>query len=261
VSGIDGGADGGPFRLDGRVAVVTGASRNVGLEIARTFAAAGARVVMAARDAGLLGARAAEIRDQTGAAVMAVAADVTSVADTDRLVATVLEAYPQVDVLVNNAYASGGTFGRHVLDIEDEAWDITFRANVLGPFRLCRGFGRGMLAGRGGAIINVLSGSAFQPTPQNTPYGATKAALWAMTRYLSLELAPMVRVNALVPGLTMSETGGPPAGPVADSLLAMVPMGRAGRPEEVARAALYLASDAASYTSGTALFVNGGRLW
>jgi NAD(P)-dependent dehydrogenase (short-subunit alcohol dehydrogenase family) len=74
-------------------------------------------------------------------------------------------------------------------------------------------------------------------------------------------LAPAIRVNALVPGLTMSETGGPSAGPVADSLLAMVPMGRAGRPEEVARAALYLASDAASYTSGTALFVNGGRLW
>jgi NAD(P)-dependent dehydrogenase (short-subunit alcohol dehydrogenase family) len=253
--------EGCPFRLDGRVAVVTGASRNVGLEIARAFAAAGAGVVMAARDADQLGARAAEIRDQTGAAVMAVAADVTSVADTDRLISRVLDAYPQVDVLVNNAYASGNTFGRHVLDIEDEAWDITFRANVLGPFRLCRGFGRSMLAGRGGAIINVLSGSAFQPTWQNTPYGSTKAALWAMTRYLSVELAPAVRVNALVPGLTMSETGGPPAGPVADSLLAMVPMGRAGRPEEVARAALYLASEAASYTSGTALFVNGGRLW
>ena len=250
-----------PFHLDGKVAVVTGASRNVGLEIARTFAAAGARVVMAARDADRLGARAAEIRDQTGAAVMPVAADVTSVADTDRLVCRVLEAYPQVDVLVNNAYASGNTFGTHVLDVDDEAWDITFRANVLGPFRLCRGFGKGMLAGHGGTIINVLSGSAFQPTWQNTPYGSTKAALWSMTRCLAVELAPAVRVNALVPGLTMSDTGGPPPGAVADSLLAMVPMRRAGRPEEVARAALYLASDAASYTSGTALFVNGGRLW
>ena len=115
-----------------------------------------------------------------------------------------------------------------MLDIEDEAWEITFRANVLGPFRLCRGFGRGMLAAGGGVIINVLSGSAFQPTWQNAPYGSTKAALWAMTRYLSVELAPAIRVNALVPGLTMSETGGPQAGPVADSLLAMVPMGRAG---------------------------------
>ena len=250
-----------PFRLDGKVAIVTGASRNVGLEIARTFAAAGAAVVMTARDADRLGARATEVRDETGAAVLPVAADVTSAEDTDRLVSRVLDAYPQVDVLVNNAYASGSTFGTHVLDIEDEAWDITFRANVLGPFRLCRGFGKGMLAGRGGAIINVLSGSAFQPTRQNAPYGSTKAALWAMTRYLAVELAPDVRVNALVPGLTISDTGGPPAGPVVDSLLAMVPMGRAGRPEEVARAALYLASDAASYTSGTALFVNGGRLW
>jgi NAD(P)-dependent dehydrogenase (short-subunit alcohol dehydrogenase family) len=106
-----------------------------------------------------------------GAAVTPVAADVTSVADTDRLVSRVLEAYPQVDVLVNNAYASGDTFGRHVLDVEDEAREITFRANVLGPFRLCRGFGKGMVSGQG------------------------------------------------------------------------------------------VASDAASYTSGTALFVNGGRLW
>src|SRR5258706_7073872 len=88
-----------PFRLDGKVAVVTGASRNVGLEIARTFAAAGAGVVMAARDAGRLGARAAEVRDQTGAAVTPVAADVTSVADTDRLLSPGLEAYPQGDVL------------------------------------------------------------------------------------------------------------------------------------------------------------------
>lgn len=257
---VSGGEDD-PFRLDGKVAVVTGASRNVGLEIARTFAAAGAEVVMAARGADRLRARAAEIRDQTGAAVMPVPADVISVADTDRLVSRVLDAYPQVDVLVNNAYASGNTFGTHVLDVGDDAWEITFRANVLGPFRLCRGFGRGMLAGHGGAIVNVLSGSAFQPTRQNTPYGSTKAALWAMTRYLAVELAPAVRVNALVPGLTMSDTGGPPSGPVVDSLLAMVPMRRAGRPEEVARAALYLASDAASYTSGTALFVNGGRLW
>ena len=144
---------------------------------------------MAARDADRLRARAAEIRDQTGAAVLPVTADVTSVADTDRLVSRVLDAYSQVDVLVNNAYASGNTFGRHVLDIDDEAWEITFRANVLGPFRLCRGFGQGMLAAGGGVIINVLSGSAFQPTWQNTPYGSTKAALWAMTRYLSVELA------------------------------------------------------------------------
>jgi NAD(P)-dependent dehydrogenase (short-subunit alcohol dehydrogenase family) len=177
-----------PFRLDGKVAVVTGASRNVGLEISRTFAAGGATVVMAARDADRLSARATEIMDETG-------------------------------------------------------------------------FGKGMLAGRGGAVINVLSGSAFQPTWQNSAYGSTKAALWTMTRYLAVELAPAVRVNALVPGLTMSDTGGPPAGPVVDSLLAMVPMRRPGRPDEVARAALYLASDAASYTSGTALFVNGGRLW
>jgi NAD(P)-dependent dehydrogenase (short-subunit alcohol dehydrogenase family) len=251
----------GTFRLDGKVAVVTGASRNVGLEIAREFASAGAAVVMVARDEQRLEARAAEVRAETGAEIVPLAADVTRRDDTDVLADAVAARFDQVDVLVNNAYASGNTYGTHVLDIDDSAWEQTFHANVLGPFRLCRAFGRRMIAGRGGAIINVLSGSAFLPTPQNTPYGATKAALWSMTRYLALELAPSIRVNALCPGLTMSDTGGPPPGPVVDGLLAMVPMGRAGHPREVARGARYLASDEASYTSGTVLFVNGGRLW
>jgi len=251
----------GPFRLDGKVAVVTGASRNVGLEISRAFALAGAGVVMVARDGERLSARADEVRAESGAWVVPVVADVGVREDTDALVAAAFAEFDHVDVLVNNAYASGNTFGTHVLDIDDEAWDVTYRANVLGPFRLCSAFGRRMLAGRGGNIVNVLSGSAFQPTPEVTPYGATKAALWTMTRYLAVELAPRIRVNALCPGLTMSETGGPPAGPVVDRLAALVPMGRAGHPREVAYGALYLASDAASYTSGTVLFANGGRLW
>jgi NAD(P)-dependent dehydrogenase (short-subunit alcohol dehydrogenase family) len=121
----------GAFRLDGKVTVVTGASKNVSLEIARTFAAVGAEVVMVARAADRLAGRAAEIWAQSGASVTPVAADVTSRADTDELMSRVLDVHSQVDVLVNNAYASGETFGRHVLDVGDDAWEITFRANVL----------------------------------------------------------------------------------------------------------------------------------
>jgi NAD(P)-dependent dehydrogenase (short-subunit alcohol dehydrogenase family) len=108
----------------------------------------------------------------------------------------------------------------------------------------------------GGSIINVLSGSGFLPTPHATPYGATKSALWMMTRYMSQELAPKIRVNALIPGLAMSDTGGPHEGPVTEYITTLVPMGRAGHPREVAPAAVYLASDASSYTNGTARFVN-----
>lgn len=249
------------LRLDGKVVVITGASKNLGLEVARACAEAGATVVMVARSAELLEQRRAEIEKETGQRIIGLVGDVSNKGSVAELIDTVHAEFPQIDVLVNNAYSSGDTYGTPVLDIGDGPWEETFYANVMGPYWLISGFGKPMLAGCGGSIINVLSGSAFQPTPQNTPYGASKSALWMMTRYMSQELAPKIRVNALIPGLTMSDTGGPPSGPVTDHFAALVPMQRAAHPREVAPAAVYLASDASSYTSGTALFVNGGRLW
>ena len=124
------------------------------------------------------------------------------------------------------------------------------------------GLGKRMRAGNGGSVINVLSGSGFLPVPGNLPYGSSKAALWMMTRYLAVECAPAVRVNALVPGLVMSETGGPKMSERIEKVfMPQIPMGRSGKPTEVAPAALYLASDASSYTTGTVLFANGGRPW
>jgi NAD(P)-dependent dehydrogenase (short-subunit alcohol dehydrogenase family) len=249
------------FRLDGKVAVVTGASRNVGLEITRAFAEAGATVVGVARDGRLLEERLASISVATGARVIPKAADVMDSASTTRLVEDVHREFDAIDVLVNNAYSAGGAYGSSIFEIPDEDFHDTFAGNVLGPYRLCRGFGRRMMEGRGGSIVNVLSGSGFLPVPGVMPYGATKAALWMMTRYLAVEAAPKVRVNGLCPGLTMSETGGPPMNDHMQALLDIIPMGRAGHPAEVASAALYLASDAAAYTTGALLVVNGGRSW
>jgi NAD(P)-dependent dehydrogenase (short-subunit alcohol dehydrogenase family) len=249
------------LRLEDKVVVVTGASKNLGLEVARACAEAGATVVMVARGADLLEQRRTEIEEETGQRIIGLVGDVSNKASVTDLVDTVHAEFPQVDALVNNAAAHGGTHGTPVLEIADRPWEETFYANVMGPYWLISGFGKPMLAGRGGSIINVLSGSGFLPTPHATPYGATKSALWMMTRYMSQELAPKIRVNALIPGLTMSDTGGPREGPATEYMTTLVPMGRAGHPREVAPAAVYLASDASSYTNGTALFVNGGRLW
>jgi NAD(P)-dependent dehydrogenase (short-subunit alcohol dehydrogenase family) len=249
------------FRLDGKVAVVTGASRHIGLEITRAFAEAGGTVVAVARSAELLEQRADEVRRATGATVITCSADVCDRDSTQRLVDDVHDRFTQIDVLVNNAYAAGDTIGVPAFEIPDRDWEVTIAGNIMGPYRLCAGFGRRMLAGRGGSIINVLSGSGFLPTRWVTPYGSTKSALWMMTRYLANEVAPTVRVNALCPGLTMSDTGGPPLDDNIQRILDMVPMGRAGRPEEVAPAAVYLASDASSFTTGALLMVNGGRAW
>jgi NAD(P)-dependent dehydrogenase (short-subunit alcohol dehydrogenase family) len=230
------------FRLDGKVAVVTGASKNIGLEISRAFAESGATVVMAARSRNNLERRAAAIRTDTGAPVERVAADVSTESGVAELIQFVHERFDQAHVRVNNAYASGDTQQLDVLDIPDSACDATYAANVLGPFRLIRGLGRRMATGQGGSVINVLSGSAFLPTPKVISYGATKAALWAMTRYLSVELAPRVRVNGLCPGLTMSDVGGPSgSADFVHHLESLVPLGRAAHPTEVAPAAVYLA--------------------
>ena len=249
------------FRLNGKIAVVTGASKNIGLEITRAFAEAGATVIAVARASGPLEQCARAISGSTGATVRPISADVTDRDSVENLIAVVHEQFDQVDILVNNAFSPGNSFGVPIFEIPDKDWEDTFAGNVLGPYRLCRGFGARMLEGRGGNIINVLSGAGFQPLRGVAPYGASKSAMWMMTKYLALEAAPKVRVNALCPGLTMSDSGGPLLDADITRLLEQVPFGRAGHPSEVAPAAVYLASDAASFTTGALLFVNGGRAW
>ncbi len=257
------------LRLDGKNTVVTGASKNIGFSISQAFAEAGASVLMVARGQDWLETRAQQIRDATGATVHTCVADVASEQDVDRLVAYAHEVYDQVDCLVNNA-ANTASPGKPIFEIPDQAFEDAFATNVLGPYRLIRGLGPRMEAGRGGSIINVLSGAGFIPVKGYQAYGASKAALWMLTRYLAIDCAPTkVRANALVPGVTGSDTEGAVANtrrrtgdPTAEpESLRTVPMGRMGHPDEVAPAAVYLASDAASYTTGTVVFVNGGRPW
>ena len=246
------------LRLDGRIAVVSGASRNIGLAAARALGEAGAHVVMLARDAERLEKAAAEVAESTGATVTTRAVDVSREADCAALVNWLGAEFDQVDVLVNNAHSTGErTAG--VLDVRADDWSATLATNLLAPYRLCAGLVPAMIAGRGGSVINVISGAAFRPRGTSLAYGASKAALWSMTQYLAQFCAPKVRVNGLVPGLVQSESGGPVGDDLLPRYLPEIPMGRVGRPEEIAPAIVYLASDAASYTTGSLMWVNGGR--
>jgi len=246
------------LRLDGKVAVVSGASRNIGLAAARALAEAGAHVVMLARDDERLRTVAAEIARQTGATVTPRACDVSSDAGLDGVVDWLGAEFGQVDVLLNNAHSTGNRTAP-VLLVTPEDWTATLSTNLLGPYRLCAGLIPAMMDGRGGSVINMISGAAFRPRGTSLAYGATKAALWSMTQYLAQFCAPKVRVNGLVPGLVQSETGGPAGDDLLARYMPEIPLGRVGRPEEIAPAIVYLASDASSYTTGSLMWVNGGR--
>lgn len=245
------------FRLDGQVALITGASRNIGAAVSRAFAAAGADLLLVARDRHRLSTFADSVRAESGRRVEHLAIDIRNPEAASTVSAYADRVLPPVSVLINNAFSAG--VRGPILDAQADVWTDVLEANLLAPFRLCQEFGRRMLAGDGGSIINVVSGSGLLPTRHNGPYGTSKAALWMLTRYLAVEAAPLVRVNALCPGL-VSESG-QPRSEAARDIIADVPMGRVARPEEVAGAAVYLASPAASYTTGELLVVNGGRPW
>jgi NAD(P)-dependent dehydrogenase (short-subunit alcohol dehydrogenase family) len=246
------------MRLDGRVAVVSGASQNIGLEASRALAGVGAHVVMLARDAARLNAAAADVAEATGATVTPRAFDVSREEDTAAVVEWLGQEFGQVDVLLNNA-ATTGTRNLSVLEASPAEWSANLSTNLLGPYQLCAGLIPAMLEGRGGSVINVISGAAFRPRGSVLAYGASKAAFWATTQYLAHFCAPKVRVNGLVPGLVQTGTGITDADDVAARYMPEIPMGRVGRPEEIAPAIVYLASDASSYTTGSLMWVNGGR--
>ena len=251
------------LRLDGQVALVAGASKNIGAAIAASYARAGADVLLVARGEDRLRAVADSIRELApDRRIEILAADVR---DGDAIASHALESFGRVDTVVNNALDAGLEEGLNVLDVPDATWERVFAINLFAPLRLTRALARTMSHG---SVINVVSGSGLLPNsapgplpaPTMAPYGVSKGALWTLTRYLAAELAPNIRVNALCPGLT-SEGGGMRDEEPYERLLrsGAVPMNRIARPEEIAGAAVYLASSAASYTTGELLVCNGGR--
>jgi NAD(P)-dependent dehydrogenase (short-subunit alcohol dehydrogenase family) len=248
------------INLEGKVAIVTGASRGIGEAIARAFAASGAKVVLAARKIEGLETVARSINEAHAGSALAVAAHTGKESDCAALVSAAEKKFGKVDVLVNNA-ATNPYFGTF-LDVDMGAWDKTFEVNVKGYFWMTREVVKHLRARNApGSIVHVASVAGLMAAPLQGVYGMTKAAILSMMKTLAFELAGSnIRVNAIAPGFV--DTRFAAAIVQNDALVAKVkertPMARVATPDEIAGAALYLASDAATYTTGHCLTVDGG---
>jgi 3-oxoacyl-[acyl-carrier protein] reductase len=245
-------------RLEGKTAVVTGAAAGIGRAIAARFAAEGATVVAVDRREEDL-VRTAEAIAAGGGRVQAMREDVGASGAADRIVETCLNAFGALDVLVNNA----GIGGSHeLLETSDEEWDRFVLVNLTSVFRLCRRAVAEMCTGHGGRIINISSVFAAVAYPGTTSYSAAKAALIALTRSIAVDYAGRgVTVNAIAPGLIVTDmTRERLQGNqrYRTLMLDSTPLGRPGSPEDVAGAALFLASDDATFITGQVLTVDGG---
>ena len=251
------------FRLDGQVAVVTGAGKGIGRAIAIGLAEAGADVALASRTQTDLDAVAEEIR-ALGRRALPLATDATDMAALERLADQTISKLGKLTIWVNNAGGIPDGTPRYLTRTPEENFDAQIALNLKAVW-MGSSIAAQKMAEDGGVIVNISSRAAFGPQVKNGPYGASKAAVNSLTSTLSVEAAPKIRVNAVAPGPVPTENFdecmGTDTDEKRDKLLEMigVPLGRYGTPEDIAAAVVYLASPASSWVTGQCLYVTGGR--
>jgi NAD(P)-dependent dehydrogenase (short-subunit alcohol dehydrogenase family) len=249
------------LRLDGKAALITGASRGIGQAIALSFAAAGASVMLSSRKADALTESAAAINAATGEGAGPVAWHVANAGDPEQAeacVAATVDAFGSIDILVNNA-ATNPYYGP-IIELDTGRADKTVRVNQTGYLEWAQSAWRAGMADHGGVILNLASIGGMTVEGGIGWYNVTKAAVIHLTSQLAGELGPAVRVNALAPGLVKTEFARALWELGEEAISKRLPLRRLGVPEDVANAALFLCSDAASWITGQTLVVDGGSL-
>lgn len=242
------------IRLDGQVALVTGASKGIGKAIAKTLAEAGAQVVLSSRKQDALEAAAADIDGETSV-FAANAGDPDAAA---ACVAHTVDTFGRVDILVNNA-ATNPYMGRPI-EIDLPRYDKTWEVNLRGPLVWAQECWNASMQDNGGAVINIASIGGMSVEPGIGIYNTTKAALIHLTKVLAADLSPGVRVNAIAPGLVKTDMAKALWETGEEQIAKRTPLHRLGEPEDIANAALFLASELSSWMTGHTLVVDGGAL-
>jgi NAD(P)-dependent dehydrogenase (short-subunit alcohol dehydrogenase family) len=245
-------------RLDGKVALITGASRGIGRAIAEAMAASGAAVMLSSRKIEDLEIAAQEIRAATGADVDVQVANAGEPEQAEACVAATVGRFGRIDVLVNNA-ATNPYFGP-TMGIDPSRFDKTVAVNFRGPLVWTQAAWKAWMEANGGVVLNIASIGGMAVEPTLGVYNGTKAAVIHLTRQLALELAPGVRVVAIAPGLVKTDMARVLWEPNEEAIARHLPVGRLGEPVDIANAAVFLCSEAASWITGTTTVIDGGAL-
>lgn len=249
----------GALRLDGKRALVTGATKGIGADIARAFASAGARLVLSGRDESELGKASSALSEEFGSEIHTAAVDLADFDGPSELAHRAAEFFGGLDVLVNNA---GVSHPQPVVDTDPASFDATIAVNLRAPALLAATVGAAMVtAGAGGSIIAVASAAALAPLPDHYAYCASKAGLVMSTKVLARELGPHgIRANSVCPTVVLTKMGQRVWGEEAKAapMLARIPLGRFVVPREVSDTVVWLASDAASMINGVDIPIDGG---
>jgi 3-oxoacyl-[acyl-carrier protein] reductase len=241
--------------LAGKVALITGGTRGIGLAVARSLADDGASVVVSGRDPGRLESAAKEL-EGLGASALAVAADAAKREDADRLVEAAKERFGRIDVLVNNA---GITRDQLLVRMKDDDWDEVLDTNLRGVFLMTRAAGKVMMRQKSGRIVNISSTAGAMGNPGQVNYSAAKAGVIGLTKAAARELAHWnILVNAVAPGLIETDMAAATPPEAREALMQQVPLKRIGTAKEVAEVVRFLAGEGGGYITGQVIHVNGG---